>query len=87
MVPSEHGTCYLYGHEETYSLNEVNVPMLIQIRDHANIMLFDIINAMGGKLAFRHTDCAITVDGLLPDLGDGWGSYRVAGTPFRLDSF
>ena len=54
MVPSEHGTCYLYGHEETYSLNEVNVPMLIQIRDHANIMLFDMINAMGGKLAVRN---------------------------------
>ena len=54
---------YLYGQETKYKLSEINTPMYIQIKDGSNIRLHKMIKAMGGTLAYRKVDCAVTVGG------------------------
>jgi hypothetical protein len=55
----------MYGQEHTNVLSEINIPMYIQIKDFANMRLYDMIKKMGGTLAYRKVDCAITYGGIM----------------------
>jgi hypothetical protein len=43
-----------------------------------------MIEEMGGRLAFRKTDCAVVIGGQLPKLSDEWGGYRTALLPDHM---
>jgi hypothetical protein len=76
---------YTYGTITDTMLSETNIPMYIQVLDFANIRLHQMAKAMGGKLAFRKTDCAVTVDGgVMPPLSDALGGYKLAELPTRM---
>jgi hypothetical protein len=75
---------YLFGKTEHFKQSEVNLPMYIQIKDAANIRLFNMIKEMGGQLAYRKVDCAVTVGGqMLPESSE-WGGYRESPLPKYL---
>lgn len=75
---------YLHGLQKKYSLSEHNVPMFIQLKDQANIMLYDMIKAMGGTLAFRKVDCAVCVGGKTIPESSEWGGWRKSPLPKQL---
>jgi hypothetical protein len=75
---------YMYGHITETMLSSNNLPNYIQIKDDANIRLYDMIKAMGGTLAFRKTDLAITIGGKYPKLSDEWGGYRQEEPPLNM---
>lgn len=63
---SAHDGYYVYGREHKRELAEHNLPMWIQILDWSNIKLFDIVQqveATGGILMGRKTDCTVFVGG------------------------
>jgi hypothetical protein len=72
---------FFYGHKFATVMSEINIPMYIQIKDYANMRLYDMVKAMGGELAFRKTDCAVTIGGSYPELSDEWGGYRESELP------
>jgi hypothetical protein len=78
---------YLYGKQVKAELSENNVPMFIQLKDFSNMRLYDMIKAMGGKLAFRKVDCAIVMGGELPPLSNEWGGYRLSSMPSKLGAW
>lgn len=87
VKPIEYGNnqrLYLYGQEFKSALSEINVPMYIQIKDYANIRLYDMIKTMGGELAFRKVDCAVTIGGTYPELSNEWGGYRESEPPKQM---
>jgi hypothetical protein len=59
--------------------------MYTQIKDFANMRLYDMIKQVGGTLAFRNTDCAITF-GSKRDICETkiWGSYKTSSLPLVL---
>lgn len=77
-------TYYLYGKTKEARLTETRLPMYIQIKDWANMRLYDMVKSMGGELAYRKVDLAAVVDGRMPETGDVWGAYRVSGLPKKL---
>ncbi|NCB26797.1 MAG: hypothetical protein EOM62_15205, partial [Bacteroidia bacterium] len=77
---------YLFGQKFTSLQSEVNIPMFIQLKDYADMRLYDMITEMGGTLAFRKVDCAVTVGGKYPETSNEWGGYRVSELPKTLGS-
>jgi len=67
---------YMYGTSNDTLMTDNNIPMYIQIKDVANIRLYELVKKMGGKLAFRKTDMAITIGGAYPELSEKWGGYK-----------
>jgi hypothetical protein len=72
---------YLYGKSVQKQLREHNIPMYIQMKDFSNIRLHQMIKYMGGELAFRKVDCAITVGGNFKPTDKEWGGYRISDVP------
>ena len=65
-----HDGYYFYGRNHTMELAEHNLPMWLQILDWSNIKLFDLVSeveATGGVLVGRKTDCAVFVGGSLTE--------------------
>jgi len=65
---TSHDGYYFYGRNHKIELAEHNLPIWIQILDWSNIKLFDLISeveATGGVLVGRKTDCAVFVGGSL----------------------
>lgn len=61
---------YVYGRKHTMELAENNLPMWIQILDWSNIKLFNLVEeveATGGVLVGRKTDCAVFVGGTIEE--------------------
>lgn len=61
-----HDGYYVYGRQHRMELAEHNLPMWIQILDWSNIKLFDLVQqveATGGVLVGRKTDCAVFLGG------------------------
>jgi hypothetical protein len=59
---------YIYGRKYAMELAEHNLPMWIQVLDWSNMKLFDLVQrveATGGVLVGRKTDCAVFVGGSL----------------------
>ena len=52
-------TYYAYGNKINEQKKSHNLPMAIQIQDHACIQLYKMIQKMGGELLYRKTDMAI----------------------------
>ena len=75
---------YMYGLIIDTMLSSNHLPNYIQMKDDANIRLYDMIKEMGGTLAFRKTDMAITIGGKYPPLEDKWGGYRKEDPPSKL---
>jgi hypothetical protein len=72
---------YIYGKSVQKQLREHNIPMYIQMKDFSNIRLHQMIKYMGGELAFRKVDCAITVGGNFKPTDEEWGGYRLSSVP------
>ena len=79
-------TYYMYGRIERTFHSEVALPIYIQILDRGNMLLYDMIKAMGGECIYRKTDCAITIGstGKLPTGKVEWGGYRESEIPEHL---
>jgi len=79
---------YLYGQKYKISMSEHNVPMYIQIKDFANMRLYDMIKSVGGyeKLILRKVDCAVLETNIKPNLSEKWGGYRSCEIPKCLSS-
>lgn len=75
---------FMYGVATDTLLCQNNLPIYIQIKDFANIRLHRMIKEMGGTLAFRKTDCAITINGMYPTISEEWGGYKKAQPPHHL---
>lgn len=75
---------YFYGKYNKVNFSEITLPFYIQIKDWANIRLYDMIKAMGGRLAYRKVDLAAVVDGQMPPMGAAWGSYRPSALPKHM---
>ncbi|KXZ43444.1 hypothetical protein GPECTOR_90g531 [Gonium pectorale] len=76
---------FLLGEKTSTTMSEINMPMYIQLKDFANMRLYDMTKAMGGTLAFiMKVDCAVTVGGALPPLSAEWGGYCVSELPRHL---
>lgn len=85
-LKSDDLTLYVYGVEKKEEMLSTGLPMYIQVLDSANIALYDMIKAVGGKCIYRKTDCIVSVGGVLPesmtikypcDYQDTWGCYRL----------
>jgi len=77
---------YVYGRKFAMELAETNRPMWIQILDWSNMKLFDLVEeveATGGILVGRKTDCAIFVGGSIVER-KVVGGVRVCDVPERM---
>ncbi len=74
------GNYYIYGRTWTKELSQHNLPIWIQIVEGANSRLFDMIEASGGELLGRKTDCAVLRGGSL-EVSHEIGGYRLCGVP------
>lgn len=78
---------YIYGRCTQVSMSENNLPIHFQILDQANIRLYDMIKATGGKLLGRKVDCAILSGGAVEmDKSVVPGSYRSSPVPKGMKS-
>ena len=50
--------------------------MYIQVKDDTNIRVYRMIKEMGGILAYRKVDSAVTVGGHEIEESSEWGGYR-----------
>ena len=75
---------YVYGRHRSVELAEHNLPWWIQILDHSNIKLYEIMRAgeaTGATMIGRKTDCVIFEGGQpLPEVS-GVGGYRPSEVP------
>jgi len=69
---------YFYGQQFDITLSEMNLPIYIQIKDFANMRLYDMIKSVGGyeKLILRKVDCAVLQTTIPPKISNEWGGYR-----------
>lgn len=67
---------YLYGYEKTTGRAEMCLPMWIQLLDWSNMRLFNMIKKVGGELAFRHTDCILSLGGKVGLDAEGFGGFK-----------
>lgn len=77
---------YVYGRKFAMELAETNLPMWIQVLDWSNMKLFDLVEeveATGGTLVGRKTDCAIFVGGSIVER-KVVGGVRVCDVPERM---
>jgi len=77
---------YFFGREITQDLAEHNLPIWLQILDWSNIKLFDLISsveATGGRLVGRKTDCAVFVGGSLVEKLEV-GGHRLCDVPLKM---
>lgn len=72
---------YLFGEQITTLMSHNHLPIYIQMKDIANVRFAEMIREMGGSLAFRKTDCALTIGGKCPKLSQQWGGYKSAEPP------
>lgn len=75
---------YLYGINQKVNLTTINIPMYIQIKDQANIELFNMIKEMVGQVVYRKTDMAIVMNGKYPKLSTDIGGYRACDIPTKF---
>jgi hypothetical protein len=78
----------IYGYEVRNKLNEHTLPIYIQILDWANMELYNLTQLVGGKVLFRHTDCAVIDGGKIPEnrMSSKWGDYKLENKVVRLES-
>ena len=74
------GDYYVYGRKWSKEFSSHNLPMWIQVLDNSNIRLFDMIEASGGELLGRKTDCAVLRGGSLT-VSNEIGGYRHSDVP------
>jgi hypothetical protein len=77
---------YFFGRTITQDLAEHNLPIWLQILDWSNIKLFDLITsveATGGRLVGRKTDCAVFVGGSLVEKLEV-GGHRLCEVPLKM---
>jgi hypothetical protein len=73
---------YLYGFNKENKLNDINIPIYIQILDQSNIKLYDMIKKTDGELIGRKVDCAIIKNAKNKlKVGKKWGDYRLSKIP------
>ena len=73
---------YLYGFNKEKKLNDINIPIYIQILDQSNIKLYDMIKKVDGELMGRKVDCAIIKNPKNKlEVGEKWGDYRISSIP------
>ena len=73
---------YLYGFNKENKLNDINIPIYIQILDQSNIKLYDMIKKTEGELIGRKVDCAIIKNPKNKlEVGEKWGDYRLSIIP------
>ena len=73
---------YLYGFNKEKKLNDINIPIYIQILDQSNIKLYDMIKKVDGELIGRKVDCAIIKNPKNKlEVGEKWGDYRISSIP------
>jgi hypothetical protein len=80
------GDYYFFGRRITQELAEHNLPIWLQILDWSNIKLFDLVasvEATGGRLVGRKTDCAIFVGGSLTEKLEV-GGHRLCDVPVKM---
>lgn len=79
---------YMYGKTERTQYSEIALPIYIQILDRGNMLLFDMVKAMGGECIYRKTDCAITINstGQLKEGDAKWGEWRESEFPTRFST-
>ena len=73
---TEENPLYMYGFEKNQKLNDLTLPIWIQILDWSNIRVFDMMKKVGGKCLFRKTDCVVMEGGRADCEKEGWGGYK-----------
>jgi hypothetical protein len=68
---------HMFGHITKRRLFETWLPMYIQILDLSNIKLHQLSTKMGGEVVYRKTDMVVCKGGVLPELSDLIGGYKI----------
>jgi hypothetical protein len=70
---------HLYGFITKIRKLDITLPIWIQILDWSNISLYEMGEAVGGEIIFRHTDLIVSIGGKIPydKINDKWGKYKV----------
>jgi hypothetical protein len=68
---------HLFGHITTRKLFETWLPMYIQILDLSNMKLHQLSTKMGGEVVYRKTDMVVCKGGVIPELSEVIGGYRI----------
>ena len=66
---------YLYGFNKKTSLNDIALPIWLQILDWSNIKLHQLQVKVGGQLLFRKTDAVLMKGCKIGLQEDGWGGF------------
>lgn len=77
LVDSKKRNVYLYGFRRKVMMNEIGLPLYIQILDMVNIMIYNLSKKVGGEVIFRKTDeIAILYPQREIEYGENWGDVR-----------
>ena len=68
---------HMFGHITKRRLFETWLPMYIQILDLSNIKLHQLSTKMGGEVVYRKTDMVVCKGGVIPELNDLIGGYKI----------
>jgi hypothetical protein len=68
---------HMFGHITKRRLFETWLPMYIQILDLSNIKLHQLSTKMGGEVVYRKTDMVVCKGGVVPELSDVVGGYKI----------
>ena len=66
---------YLYGYNKKTSLNDIALPIWLQILDWSNIKLHQLQVKVGGELLFRKTDAVLMKGCKIGLQDDSWGGF------------
>jgi hypothetical protein len=67
---------YMYGFEKNQNLNDLLLPVWIQILDWSNMRVYEMMKKVGGRCLFRKTDCIVMEGGKDDCETEGWGGYK-----------